>query len=110
MEQLVEHALVSSLAPIVSPGVAGHIQVASQRPSEAHDGRGYREAQASNQQGRDHGRLVLGEVCVGALSAVELVGGIVGARGRCVRCWVRYLGRSALPTSVDRVCGVDEEG
>jgi hypothetical protein len=47
---------------------------------------------------------------VGALSAVELVGGIVGARGRCVRCWVRYLGRSALPTSVDRVCGVDEEG
>lgn len=54
--------------------------------------------------------MVLGEVCVRSLRAVELVGGIIGARGRRVGCWVCYLGSLALRTSVQGVRGIDKEG
>lgn len=54
--------------------------------------------------------MVLGEVGVGALRAVEAVGFGVGARGGRVRRWVGDLGGFAVRARVDAVEEVEDEG
>ena len=110
VEQLVEETLVPPLAAFVAPRVARHVEVSPHGPAEAHDGGRNGEAQASDQHRGQCRGLVLGEVGVRALRAVELVRRGVGARAGCVGCWVTNLGEFALGTGVQAVDRVDEEG
>jgi len=53
---------------------------------------------------------MLAKVGVGSLRAVELVGREIGARGRCVACWVGNFGSLAVAACVHAVPVVEEEG
>lgn len=96
--------------PSVSLAIPTHVQVPTHAPSRAHHRRSNREPQSRNQQCADGRGLVLGEIGVGTLRAVELVGGVVGAAGGRVGCWVVDFGGFAEFASVDAVVGVQEEG
>lgn len=67
------------------------IHYAAHHPARARCRRGYGVPQSGDQEGRQEGDEVLCEVCVGALRAVEAVGGGVLFRllGRCVGVGVR---------------------
>jgi hypothetical protein len=110
LEQEEANALISPLAVGIPARVARHVQISAYGPAGAHDGGREREAQAGQQQRRQHRRLVLDVVGVGALGAVEAVRGGVGARRGRVRGRVRDARGFAGGARVEAVDGVEEEG
>ena len=79
LEQLEEGPLVPPLSPRIPPRIPRHVQIPPEGPSDSHHRGRDREAQARQQQGRQRRRLMLKEVGVRALRAVELERLRVGA-------------------------------
>jgi hypothetical protein len=107
---VVKRSLVPPLPALISPRIPRHVQVPPKGPSEAHARSYQREAQARYQQRRQRRGVVLGEVGVSALRAVELERLGVGALWWRVGRWVRYLGGLAHAAGIEGVKDVDDEG
>lgn len=101
---------VTSLSTLASLAVAVHVQVSRHGPSSAHNSRSDWELQASEDQSTQHRGLVLDEIGVRALGAVEPVGFLVGPRLWRIRSWVLNLGSFAIFAYVRYVYEVHDEG
>ena len=79
LEKHVRNALIAALPALRPITIPHHVKVSTHRPPCPHHGRCDRKFQACQKERAKHGWLVLNEVCVRTLGAVEEIGFFVGA-------------------------------
>jgi len=102
--------LVSSLSSWQSLTITHHVCESAQAPYSAHDTSSPRVVQSSNQDRRYGLGLVLDEIRMCSLRAVEAERLVIGAFGGCVCRWVGYLCQLAVFACVGRVNCSEPEG
>lgn len=100
----------SALTTNVTPRIPLHIKESEDGPEGAHAGRRDGVPQACDQQCCQGGGLVLDELGVAALRAVESHGLLILALGGGVGRWVVYFCRFAQCACVEGMGHVHEEG